>query len=190
MLPGDKESILLDSKRVFLDDFDSYGMLPQKVYKLTRNDDVLFTYQSHGSVLSMIADRDEFNPETDNQELGICDYIAPVVSPEPDPETGDTVFELHLSYRGRNTIVAGGNAKKFTCYALASDGQDVILSNLQWTVTTVPENAEYIHYNINEDNSISIYCDYAESVIGTQFLLTAAVPKHTAQEYIEIGGGI
>ena len=187
MMPLDPETVNLDDKRVFIDVNPDYGMLPRRVFKITRNDDVLYHYHVHGSVIGLIVDRDELNLETDNQELGICDYVAPVLPPESG---GDNVYELHLQYRGRNTIISGGNAKKFTCYALSNDDDPVEMRSLRWTVTTEDENAKYIHYEVNDDLSISIKCDYAEHIIGTQFLLTATLYDHTVSEYIEIGGGI
>lgn len=188
LMPLDKDTIMLDDKRVFIDVNADYGELPRRVFKITRNDDVLYHYHAHGSVIGLIVDRDELNLETDNQELGICDYIAPIEPPvSPD---GDAVHELHLQYRGGNSIVSGGNSKKFSCYALSSSENPVEMRSLTWTVTTTEENEDYIHYTVNDDLSISIRCDYNEDIIGTQFLLTATLYDHTASEYIEIGGGI
>lgn len=189
MMPSDAETIRLDDKRVFIDVNPEYGMLPKRVFKVTRNDDVLYHYHVHGSVIGLIVDRDELNLATDNQELGICDYIAPI-NPPVAPE-GDTEYELHLYYKGRNSIISGGNAKKFTCYALSSsDEYPVEMRALRWTVTTEDANSEYIHYVVNDDLSISIKCDDNPNLIGTQFLLTATLYDHTVSEYIEIGGGV
>lgn len=73
-LPGDEECLNLDRKRVFI---DRKKINPDKVFKLTRNDDVLYDYgdEYHGSILSFIADKTELNLQTDNRELRICDYI-------------------------------------------------------------------------------------------------------------------
>lgn len=188
MMPLDPDTVELDDKRVFIDVKPDFGLLPMRVFKVTRNDDVLYNYHAHGRIVGLIVDRDELNLDTDNQELGICDYIAPVLPPVSP--SGDAVYELHLSYRGRNSVVAGGNSKKFTCYALSSSDNPVEMRSLRWTVTTATENEDFVHYTVNDDLSISIRCDKGENVIGTQFLLTATLYDHTVSEYIEIGGGI
>lgn len=83
LIPDDEETINLDGKRVFIDK----RPVPTKVYKITRSDDILFDYGVHGGILSFITDRKELNEATDNQELGICDYISPTIPPEEDDET-------------------------------------------------------------------------------------------------------
>ena len=65
IIPNDKDSMTLDGKRVFIDLSD----IPEKVFKITRNDDVLFAHGSHGGTLNLIADTTEFNKDKDNQEL-------------------------------------------------------------------------------------------------------------------------
>lgn len=74
LIPGDSDCLNLDRKRVFI---DKKKIKPEKVFKMTRTDDILYDYgdEYHGSVLSFIADKTELNLKTDNQELGICDYI-------------------------------------------------------------------------------------------------------------------
>ncbi len=83
LIPDDEETINLDGKRVFIDK----RPVPTKVYKITRSDDILFDYGVHGGILSFITDRKELNEATDNQELGICDYISPTTPPENNDET-------------------------------------------------------------------------------------------------------
>lgn len=186
LMPNDDDAMTIEDKRVFIDK----NILPTKVFKITRNDDILYNYHSHGGVIGLIADRDEFNIDTDNQELRLCDYKAPILPPDPDPETGDVEWDLYIEYRGRNTIIAGGNEKRFSCYGLASDGQTVDLRSLRWSVTTMEENANFISYVINDDNSISVKCEYDPSIIGTQILITATVYDHSDSLYVDIGGGV
>lgn len=83
VLPDDEEVLCLSGKRVFIDK----RPVPEKVYKLTRSDDVLYDFQGHGGVLSFIADKTELDTTRDNQELGICDYISPTTSEEDDKTT-------------------------------------------------------------------------------------------------------
>lgn len=83
VLPDDEEVLYLGGKRVFIDK----RPVPEKVYKLTRSDDVLYDFQGHGGVLSFIADKTELDTTSDNQELGICDYISPTTPPEEGDKT-------------------------------------------------------------------------------------------------------
>ena len=182
LMPGDEDALTIEGKRIFID----IRSIPRRVFKVTRIDDVLYNHHEHGGVLAVIVDRSEFDEEHDNQELRICDYIAPVESPVSD----DPVYELHIKHKGTNSIVAGGNSKLFTCYALSSDGSEVHMRALQWTVTTLPENEAFISYEVVDTTSIRIRAAYDESIIGTQILLTAKLYDVTTSIYIEIGGGI
>lgn len=76
-LPFDKETLELDGKRVFI---DKHVHNPTKVFKITRDDDILSDYgDEHGCVLNFIADKTELNLEVDNPELRICDYFFPLL---------------------------------------------------------------------------------------------------------------
>ena len=83
LLPNDEESLGLAYKRVFVDT----KPLPEKVYIISRTDDVLYSFGEHGGILSFIADKTELDPSKDNQELGICDYISPIAPFENDDKT-------------------------------------------------------------------------------------------------------
>ena len=185
LLPNDEDARTLDGRRVFIDLDDP----PRKVFRMTRDDDVLNNHHGHGGILSMIADRDEYNKETDNIELGICDYFAPVLPPD-DPGDGSVIVDLHISHKGTNSVIAGGNAKTFSVYALTSDGQEADLRSVKWEVTTLPENDEFIEYEVQPDNSIKIKALYDKYIVGTQFMLTAKVYSLKTSIYVKIGGGI
>ena len=84
IMPNDKDSMTIDGKRVFIDLSD----IPEKVFKITRNDDVLYNHHTHGGTLNLIADKTELNKEKDNQELWLCDYIdisSPSTPTPPKP---------------------------------------------------------------------------------------------------------
>ena len=101
IMPNDKDSMTIEGKRVFIDLSD----VPEKVFKITRNDDVLFNHHGHGGTLNLIADKVELNKDKDNQELGICNYI-PISSPTPpQPSTPDETADLSA------TISSNGNLK-------------------------------------------------------------------------------
>lgn len=92
LIPDDDDAITLDEKRVFIDR-NIHDM--KKVFKITRSDDVLYLFgEEHGGILSFIADRAEFNKETDRPDLGICDYME--LSEENDEDGENVVPEISI----------------------------------------------------------------------------------------------
>ena len=125
-IPNDEDSMTLDGKRVFIDLSD----IPEKVFKITRNDDVLFAHGSHGGTLNLIADKTEFNKETDNQELRLCDYIDSSPSTPPsEPTTPDETEDLSVTISG-TTNLRIGVTRTYTATLSDKDGNAV-----QWDDT-------------------------------------------------------
>lgn len=128
----DDETNQLEGKRVIIDHDPNKD--PIKVFLFTRNDDVLFQYGSHGGVLSYIVDRDLFNTETDNKELGICDYVDPNKLPHESDDI--TVDNLTAKITGRTSIKIGYPRKYIVTFTNSSGneytGDDV---NFEWKVT-------------------------------------------------------
>ena len=124
-IPNDEDSMTLDGKRVFIDLSD----IPEKVFKITRNDDVLFAHGSHGGTLNLIADKTEFNKETDNQELRLCDYIDSSPTPPPSEPTPDETEDLSVTISG-TTNLRIGVTRTYTATLSDKDGNAV-----QWDDT-------------------------------------------------------
>ena len=134
IIPNDKDSMTIDGKRVFIDLSD----VPEKVFKITRNDDVLYNHHIHGGTLNLIADKTELNKEKDNQELWLCDYIDisnPDTPTPPQPSNPDETADLSA------TISSNGNLKvgfyrtysaKFT--DKNGDAIDVDASRITWNI--------------------------------------------------------
>lgn len=74
-----------------------------KVYRVTRVDTVSLSFDGIGCI-SIIVTEDQYNPNKDNIELGICDYFD-INSPTTD---------MTIKYVGKPQIVCGGSAKTFT----------------------------------------------------------------------------
>lgn len=148
-LPGDEECLKLDMKRVFI---DKKQKNPEKVFKLTRNDDILFDYgdEYHGSILSFIADKKELNLQTDNQELRICDYI--------DQDTIPSSHNYHII--GGDSIKVGIQKK----YSYNFEG-DKNSADLKWNINS--------NYNIPFVlDGKDIYIEINDiSLIGLSFVL-------------------
>ena len=134
IIPNDKDSMTIDGKRVFIDLSD----VPEKVFKITRNDDVLYNHHIHGGTLNLIADKTELNKEKDNQELWLCDYIdvsTPTTPTPPQPSNPDETADLSV------TISSNGNLKvgfyrTYTAKFIDKNGDaiDVYASRITWNV--------------------------------------------------------
>ena len=86
---------------------------PTKVFKITRSDDVLYHSGQMGSLLSFIGDKTEFNPNKDNQELRICDYIDTSSPLPPSPSEPDETTDLRCVISG-NTNLKNGYRRTYT----------------------------------------------------------------------------
>ena len=129
VLPDDEEVLYLGGKRVFIDK----RPVPEKVYKLTRSDDVLYDFQGHGGVLSFIADKTELDTTRDNQELGNCDYISPT-TPEEDDKTTILSGTITGTISGNKSLKVGF-ARTYTANLLNEDSNSVEWSNeFKWKV--------------------------------------------------------
>ncbi len=164
LLPDDELVLELDGKRVFI---DKHKTTPTKVYKVTRSDDILYDYgDSHGGILSFIADKTELNPITDNQELRICDYHSPALSPEPP--VPDETTDLSAVIAGGNTLRCG-RAKSWTVTFLDQNGNEIVDQNFQWKV-----DSEYDVKQVVDGQRIQLKVD-DEQLIDCSFLLSVIV---------------
>lgn len=136
LFPDDEESLNIDGKRVFIDK----RVPPEKVYKITRSDDVLYDFGEHGGVLSFIADKTELNTTTDRQDLGICDYIEisddteSPTTPSKPPENPDEMTDLRATISGNKNLKVGFS-RTYTATITDIDGNAVEWDNTySWNV--------------------------------------------------------
>lgn len=163
-MPIDNESLELDGKRVFI---DIKGSNPTKIYKITRNDDIPFHYgETHGGILSFIADKTEFNPETDNQELRICDYIPPTTLISSEPNESKV---LTATISGRSDLKVG-YSRNYTVSFTDTDNNEVSDVNFSWNVSDF---ADQIEQEV-DGNTIKLTVEN-EDLIGESFLLQVIV---------------
>ena len=167
IIPNDKDSMTLDGKRVFIDLSD----VPTKVFKITRNDDVLYNHHTHGGTLNLIADKTELNKEKDNQELWLCDYIDtsnPSTPPTPpsEPTTPDETEDLSATISG-TTNLRIGVTRTYTATLSDKDG-----NALQWDDTKYGWNV-VSDFDVNQsvtENKISLTVE-DEDCIDSSFIL-------------------
>lgn len=176
-----KEGFELEGKRVFI---DMKPEKPTKVFKITRNDDVLYNSGSTGALLSFIADKTEFKPNVDNQELKICDYrsMSSDLPPSPHP-----TIDLRCVITG-NTVLKNGYSRTYTATINDKHGK-----NMKWDSTLFSWRiiSDFHIEKCLSDNKIKLKVD-DESLIGASFLLqllhhdvVMAVHKITIAELIK-----
>ena len=163
IIPNDKDSMTIDGKRVFIDLSD----IPEKVFKITRNDDVLFAHGSHGGTLNLIADKVELNKEKDNQELRICDYIdSSPTTPPPQPTTPDETEDLSATISGTTNLKVGFS-RTYTATLSDNDGNAVQWDDTKYGWNIVSDFDVEQTVNVNK---VSLLVDN-EDFIGSSFIL-------------------
>ena len=163
IIPNDKDSMTIDGKRVFIDLSD----IPEKVFKITRNDDVLFAHGSHGGTLNLIADKVELNKEKDNQELRICDYIdSSPTTPPSEPTTPDETEDLSATISGTTNLKVGFS-RTYTATLSDNDGNAVQWDDTKYGWNIVSDFDVEQTVNVNK---VSLLVDN-EDFIGSSFIL-------------------
>lgn len=157
------EALELEEKRVFID----IRKVPKKVFKITRGDDVLYNAGNMGVLLSFIADKTEFNKETDNQELRLCDYIdSTPTTPPSEPTTPDETEDLFATISG-NTNLRIGVTRTYTATLSDKDGNAVQWDDVLygWNVVSDFDVSKTI-----TENKISLTVE-DEDFVDSSFLL-------------------
>lgn len=159
------EALELEEKRVFID----IRKVPKKVFKITRGDDVLYNAGNMGMLLSFIADKTEFNNKTDNQELGICDYVSNSTPPTPPkPSTPDETADLSAVISG-NTNLKVGFSRTYTTTLSDKDGNAVQWDDTKYSWNVVSDFDDEIEQIVNGEK-IKLKVD-DEELIDSSFLL-------------------
>lgn len=162
-----EEGFELEGKRVFI---DMKPVNPTKVFKITRSDDVLYNSGNMGMLLSFIADKTEFNPNTDNQELRICDYIKNTHLP-PIPSIPDETTDLRCKISGASMNLK--NSYKRTYTATFTDKEENFVDwqkvNYQWNIVSDFD----IKQTINK-NKITVSVN-DENLIGDSFFIQISI---------------
>lgn len=162
-----EEGFELEEKRVFI---DRKLVNPEKVFKITRGDDVLYDSGNIGSLLSFIADKTEFNKDTDNQKLRICNYIdvsnSSITTPLPPSESTDETTVLNATILGSINLKVGISLT-YTAVILDKDNNSV-----NWNDTLYSWNiiSDFDVGQIFNQNKITLLVDN-EDFIGNPFLL-------------------
>lgn len=141
-------------KRFLID----FGDVEQpEAYKITGRNIVHST--GNGGKLTWTLTWCEFNPQTDNTDLMVADYVSPV-------ETDNT---LDINYLGNAEIVVGGAAKTFT----AQTEEEVT-----WQITSLIDELQ----TTIDENQVTIKCPFDAKYIG----MSVKIVAQTESAYGEI----
>lgn len=154
-----EEGYELEGKRVFI---DKRNVNPEKVFKMTRGDDVLFDSGNIGALFSFIADKTEFNKDEDRPDLKLCNYIDidsgsdTPSDPTTPPENPDEMTDLRatITFKGSQELKIGGTTKTLTGSFVDSDGNATADIGV-WEVITIDELLPYLKYT-TIDNTLKI----------------------------------
>nr|DAH32162.1 MAG TPA: head closure knob [Caudoviricetes sp.] len=165
-----------------------------KTYRITSIDQMTSRIDYNGEqvgFLSFNVEQDLYNPDTDNAEKMICDYV-PIDDTEEDPpeivyppvEDDTSEYELSIDFTGAPTIQTGGFGKLFTAKI---DGE--ICEEAVWTLTGDYVSDE-IHFK-NAADSVSnakckVVCADNPKLIGTVITLSVQSGKLTANVELEV----
>jgi len=169
-----EEGFELEGNRVFI---DMNPTNPTKVFNITRSDDVLYNSGNMGSLLSFIADKTEFNPNKDNQELRICDYIDPLSPLSPTPSQPDETTDLRCVILGNTNLRAMYN-RTYSVIFTDKDSNTIDWNNVnyQWNIVSDFEVKQTI-----DTNKINVSVN-DENLIGDSFLLQVIIEKTIVSE--------
>lgn len=170
-IPYTDESKLIDIGKRFM--LEIIGGEP-KTYRVVSVDSMTQRFDRDGEITGFIILNLEqclYNPRTDNIELEVCDYIAPI-------ENDDIITEdVEITYRGKPVIRAGGSKKSFT--GIINNSTDIG----KWELTANDLNG--INY-IVDGNKISISADNDMKLVGKVLSLTYKSSKTSTSATIEI----
>lgn len=166
-ITADENTISLrHDMRFFLD----RNKVEPTVFKLTQNDTTAMNYDK--GILHLTVTEDQYNPDTDNIDEWLCDYVKPSVK-----------SNIEIAYMGNPNVRIGGSYKIFTAVSLSPVTWDIIAKNdikNQLTIVTVPT-----------ENKCKIKCNLEESLIGKSFTLQCTDSNgNIASVLVEIVGGV
>ena len=130
-----------------------------------------------GSFLSFIADKTEFNPNKDNQELRICDYIDPSSPLPPTPSESNETTDLRCVISG-NKELRNGYKRPYTVTFTDKNGNPIDWQKVdyQWNIVSnfkVEQNSY--------ENKIDLFVDN-EKLINSSFLLQVSIKDQIISE--------
>ena len=166
IVPCNDETLALRrDKRFFI---DKYKVNPTP-YEITRVVSVPYSDWDDGC-LGLVCSEDQYNSDTDNIELMICDY-----------KENKQKSEMFIIKCTSPQIRCGGNSKTFTAE---------IDSTVTWDLNTLDIQKDYIILTDIGNNQCRIKCLSNNNLIGSSFKLIANTEIGYQELLIDIIGGV
>lgn len=163
LILDDETKILKSDKRMFIDN----DMENPKPYRITRADTVTKSFMGIGR-MSLIMSEDQFNSDTDNKELMICDYITP-----------PSIQSQPIIYSGEATIRNGG----IKSFSIETD------ETISWEIETT-DLTNQLQLTIVDNNHCKIKCLNNDNNIDKQFIVKAIGSTVNSSVTISVIGGL
>lgn len=175
-LPLDSETLKLSADKRLMVDFNTDK---PKCYDVTRVDTVTMSYDGvaeprydgKGCVLLVLTET-EFNPDVDNVELMLCDYINPSDVPQPTEP-------ILITYAGNPELRIGGR-KTFTAESENNVTFDLVAAQTWEGKLTLTQTG----------NKCVIKCMSDPAMVGVSFKLAAAYGAQYSELSIRIIGAV
>jgi len=126
-LPCDENTVKLDTPQRFMLDKNAEN---PSCYIVTQNDTTSENYDGKG-IVRVTVFQSEYNPQTDNAELGICDYVSPESLGE-NIEKQTVVSRCRIAYE-TTVLKSGGDAKLYTAHFYNADGDLIEDMPCEWS---------------------------------------------------------
>ena len=175
LLPDDDDSASLDGKRVFIDRNINN---PRKVFKITRSDDILYLFgETHGGILSFIADKNEFDPNCDRPDLGICNYIDPNIFKNPElPKDNSSIDNISVTITG-NTNLKISISRTYTVSFMNGNSKIEGSSiNFKWYIKSKFPIDQKVSGKYNENITLKVSDeDYIDDIFELQIIVNESI---------------
>lgn len=133
-----------------------------QVYQITKRNSVEKNYDGYGYI-SFTYKEVAFNPDTDRDDLLLCDYID-TQSPNAPVENPTDNGRCEITYKGNCEVKSGGSLKKFTAkfYDMNSNEIDYTTVRIKWDMESYFDKTllnpiiqdDYIGFKFDNDNLI------------------------------------
>lgn len=153
-------------RRMFIDYSTAY---PPEVYEITSTSKVPYSYNDK-RIIRLLFTETEYNPDVDNLELLLCDYVDPNDIPQP-------TVPIAINYKGNPEIKIGGR-KTFTV-----DSENIVVFSLLADSTL--DNKITLEQTSNQ---CIIRCENDTMIVGKHFKLIATVNGEQSELLITIKG--
>jgi hypothetical protein len=135
--------------------------------------------ESKRGLLIVSLEKDEFNPNRDNKELGICDYI----------KGANEDNKLSITFEGNADIRIGSVPKEFLAIVKDDYGNTVKLNNYMWSFESDNIPTEFVTFTYEEDRAyLSVKNDV--SVLGQKIKIKVSVDNLSAEIILQVKGVI